>query len=136
MRVIKKVLIIVLILSMISFIPNIVPTVNAAATIGDAWNSATNFVRGGNSIANNKRILNAQGIYNALNFIYGIFLIAAIAFAVIKGTMIGMKIILGTIEERVDAKSMLVPYLWIVAGIAFGGIILRSILSIIMSVID
>lgn len=135
MKTIKKILIILLIISTFSFIPNMLTTVNASV-LGNAINGADNFVRNGNRATDERQILNPEGIYNVLNFLYGLLLFAAIAFAVVRGTMLGMTIILGTIEERVDAKAMLVPYLWIVAGIAFGGTMLRAILQIIMGVFD
>lgn len=132
MRVIKKVLIILLVISIFNFCVNGLPIVNASG-LDEAWAGAETFLNKGDQKTG---IFNAQGIYNVLNFVYGIALFIAISFAVIRGTLIGMKIILGTIEERVDAKAMLVPYLWIVAAIAFGGTVLKAILSIIMGVIN
>lgn len=131
MKIIKKVFIILLIISVCNLIPCVLSTVNAATIVNDAIKNADNFLNKGN---NQTQIISSEGLHTVLNTIYGLLLFVAITYAVIKGMLIGIKIVYGTIEEKVDAKAMIIPYLWIVGAIAFGGVLLKAILNLILSV--
>ena len=43
--------------------------------------------------------------------IYNILLTIGIAVAVISGSIIGIKYMLGSVEEKADIKSLLIPYI-------------------------
>ena len=129
MRVVRKLSKIILLIIVASiFMPNAVTQVEASGTFNNAISGAQGFVNGGNTTG----IFNPTGVYNALNFIYSVFLGIGIAVAVIRGMIIGLQIIVGSVQERANAKEQLIPYLWLVAGIAFGSVVVRAIAKAIM----
>lgn len=82
---------------------------------------------------NKSSIINYEGMYIAANYLYNILMIIGIVFAIIRGIALGVQIICGSIDEKADAKQLIVPYLWLVAGIAFAFAILKIILQIFSS---
>ena len=102
-----------------------------AQSIGQAITSAQIWTQ----LPNGTTVIDKQAFYNLLNMIYGFLYGIAIALTIVHGIFIGMRMILGTLEERVDAKAMLGQYILIAFGIAFGGVILRAILGWIISLI-
>ena len=135
MKIIKKVLIVLLVIIMFNFIPNKIFTVEANGIAG-AIQGAGQFVNRGQNQAQQTPILDAEGFYNVLNFIYSMLLIAGITFAVIRGILIGNQMILGTLDERKEAKDMLVPYLWLVASLALGNTIIRVVARFIAEIFN
>lgn len=127
MKTIKKFLILLIIISIWSFIFN---TTILAGNLDNAVNNANSFVQNGG----NTSILNPQGIYNVLNFMYGLLVGIGIIVAIIKGIIIGIQIMFGSLQDKSDAKALIIPYLWLVGGIAFGSLILRAILTALMTV--
>lgn len=128
MKSIKKLITLLLIICVLSFI--FCETTVNAQQINNAIIGAQNFIN-----SNSTSILNKKAVYDVLNVFYGLLLAIAIAFAVIKGILIGMQFVWGSIEDKVDAKSLLVPYAWILIGIALGGTILRIFLEFMISLI-
>lgn len=126
MKTIKKILILLIFITIWSLIFN---TTILATNLGTAVDNADSFVQNGGS----NSILNPQGIYDTMNFIYGLLVGIGIIFAIIKGIIIGIQIIFGSLQDKADAKALIIPYLWIVGGIAFGSVILRAILTAIMT---
>lgn len=82
---------------------------------------------------NKSSIINYEGMYIAANYLYNILMIIGIVFAIIRGIVLGVQIICGSIDEKADAKQLIIPYLWLVAGIAFAFAILKIILQIFSS---
>lgn len=129
MKNIKRVLILLIVISVFVLAINITTPVQA---FGNAVDEADQFVKNGGGTD----ILNPQGVYDTLNLVYGILVGVAIAIAVIRGIIIGMQIIFGSLQDRADAKALIIPYLWIVLAIALGSVILRAILTVIMTAVD
>lgn len=97
-----------------------------ASALGNSINSAQQFPNNGKI-----NVINYQFVYDAVSFIYNIAMIVAIIVAVIVGLIIGIRTIFGGIDERADSKHLIVPYLVIVAMIAFGFTIWKAVLGII-----
>lgn len=127
-KIIKKFSVGILIISICSFMLFTTPV--SAQALNNAITGAQNFAN-----TNTTSVINPKAMYDLLNLIYGLLLGIAIAGLILRGIFIGMRMVLGTIGERVDAKKMLVEYLWIVLGVAFGGAILRAILELIMTLV-
>ena len=122
----RKILYVILIIGICNMWLFITP-VNAQG-IGQAINSAQSWVQQQNGTT----VINPQAVYDLLNMLYGFFYVCLI----VQGIFLGMRMILGTIAERVDAKAMLGKYLLIALGIAFGGAILRTILEWVMTIVQ
>lgn len=86
-----------------------------ANPIGDSVTSAQDFANQEKS-----NVINYQNLYIVANFLYNAIMMIAIVVAVIVGMIIGMRIILGSLEEKADAKALLVPYFTIVTMVALG----------------
>lgn len=127
-KIIKKFSVGILIISICSFMLFTTPV--SAQGLDDAITGAKEFTE-----TDASSVINPKAMYDLLNLIYGLLLGIAIAGLILRGIFIGMRMVLGTIGERVDAKKMLVEYLWIVLGVAFGGAILRAILELIMTLV-
>ena len=126
----RKILYVILIIGICNMWLFITP-VNAQG-IGQAINSAQSWVQQQNGTT----VINPQAVYDLLNMLYGFFYGIAIVCLIVQGIFLGMRMILGTIAERVDAKAMLGKYLLIALGIAFGGAILRTILEWVMTIVQ
>ena len=129
-KIIRRILIILLLIICIyNLVPNIT-TVNAAS-LNNAIAGAQNFTNG-----NTTPIINSKALYDVLNVVYGFLLGVGIVVAIIRGMIIGMTIIMGTIEQKVNAKELIIPYLWMIAAIGLGGIVIRAVLKIFMDVVS
>ena len=126
----RKILYVILIIGICNMWLFITP-VNAQG-IGQAINSAQIWVQQPNGTT----VINPQAVYDFLNMVYGLVYGIAIALLIIQGIFLGMRIILGTIAERVDAKAMLRKYILIALGLAFGGAIFKTILEWVMTVVQ
>ncbi len=82
--------------------------------------TAQNFVNKGQS-----SLINMQGLYYVVNTLYGIVMTIAISIALVRGAMIAFTIVTGSLEDRVDAKKMIVDYVFLVAILAVGPAILQ-----------
>lgn len=65
-----------------------------------------NFLEAGSDDA-----INEESLKTVSQTIYNIFLAVAIGIAVIVGAYLGIKIMIGTIEEKAKIKEMLIPYI-------------------------
>lgn len=76
-------------------------------------------------------VINYSGLHNAFNVIYNLFFTAAIIIAVVYGFYIALRIIMGSIDEKADAKKMIIEYvknvIWLALIPAVFGFILRLI---------
>ena len=125
-RIIKRILIILLLILCICNFTHV-----NAGQLQNSINGAQNFVSGSTAPA----IINSQAVYDVLNTFYGILLAIGIVAAVIQGIYIGIRIIWGSIEQQVKARELIIPYLWIVAAIGFGNVVIRAFLKIFMDVV-
>lgn len=126
----RKILYVILIIGICNMWLCITP-VNAQG-IGQAITSAQIWVQQ----PNGTKVIDPQAFYDLLNMIYGLLYGIAIALLIIQGIFLGMRMILGTLEERVDARAILGQYILIALGIAFGGLVLRAILEWVMTVVQ
>jgi cytochrome b subunit of formate dehydrogenase len=115
-------MIIILILTMLILETN----VKAMSEIGNALNSANNFVSQGQS-----NIINYSAAYKVANYIYVLLMVIAIVVAVVKGAMIANKIILGSLNERADAKRMIIDYVFLVVALAVIPTVLKALINLI-----
>ncbi len=97
-----------------------------ASELSDAFESAQNFISNGRT-----DYINYQNLYNITNYLYNMFMLITIILAIIIGIILGNRIIFGSIDERADAKHLIVPYLVIITIIAFAFSLWKIILQII-----
>lgn len=97
-----------------------------ATQFANSVNSAQNFTNNGKS-----DLINYQGLYDVVSFLYNIAMTIGIIIAVIVGIVLGIRIIFGSIDDKADSKHLLVPYLVIVAMMAFGFTIWKIVLNLI-----
>ncbi len=97
-----------------------------ASELSDAFESAQNFISNGRT-----DYINYQNLYNITNYLYNLFMLIVIILAIIIGIILGNRIIFGSIDERADAKHLIVPYLVIITIIAFAFSLWKIILQII-----
>lgn len=88
-------------------------------------NVAKNFTKNGQS-----SIISMKGLYYVINLIYGIAMTIAISIVVIRGTIIALTIVWGSIEDKVNAKQMLMNYAFQVAVLAIIVTLLQSGINI------
>ena len=50
-------------------------------------------------------------LQNFSNMLYNALLIIGIIIAVIVGTILGIKFMIGSVEEKADIKKLLIPYI-------------------------
>ena len=102
-------LIVILIMQVLVFIA---PTKTYASdtaketSIGEMMSSAKRFLQTGKDDT-----INEDNLAKVNKTIYNLFLAVAIVIAVIVGAYLGIKIMVGTIEEKAKIKEMLVPYI-------------------------
>lgn len=92
---------------------------------------AKNFASHGKS-----SLINMQGLYYVVNTLYGIVMTIAIAIALVRGAMIAFTIITGSLEEKVDAKKMIINYAFLVAILAVGPAILQVIMKMMKNKLE
>lgn len=88
---------------------------NASASLDDMMNDADNFVRAGGNVQYNEGALQ-----NFSSNIYNILLTVGVAVAVIVGGILGIKLMLSSVEEKAETKKLLVAYA-VGCVIVFGG---------------
>lgn len=96
-------------------------------SLDDMMSDAENFIGQGN-------ITYKGGLIDVSNTIYNILLPVGVVLAVIVGVIIGIKLMSSGIEQKVEAKKLLIPY---VAGciVIFGGFgIWKLLVTILQSV--
>lgn len=121
----KKIYVIIIILAIIMILFGNISTVQAKE-LENSISSAQTF-----SNAEKSSIINYNGLYNVINYLYNIVMTIGIIIAIIVGIVLGIRIIFGSIDERADAKHLLVPYLVIVTVMAFGLTIWKIVLGLI-----
>ena len=102
-----------------------ISSVNATG-LTESVNSAENFLGNGKS-----SLIDYDALYQIVSFLYNVAMTIGIIIAAIVGIVLGIRIIFGSLDERADAKNLLVPYLVIVGMIAFGFAIWRMVLNLI-----
>ena len=90
-------------------------TDNASASLDDMMDDADNFVKAGGNVQYNEGALQ-----NFSSNIYNILLTVGVAVAVIVGGILGIKLMLSSVEEKAETKRLLVAYA-VGCVIVFGG---------------
>lgn len=117
---------------MIYYAPNRVSKANTGEeNLDDMINDADDFV---SSAQKGKDIgtLNQQNLQNFSKTMYNILLAVGVAAAVIVGALLGIKLMISSVEEKAEVKGLIVPY---IAGcvIVFGGFTIWKIAVEILS---
>ena len=110
------IIILIIVINIVLFNINIVQ----AAGMSDVISGGDNFISAG---SNDKTAnLDQKKLKNASNMIYNILLISAICVASIYTVILGIKFMIGSVEEKAQIKDALVPFIigCIVAFGAFG----------------
>lgn len=78
-------------------------------TAGEIITEAKGFIEKGEADANNK--ISDDSMKSLSNTIYNILLVTGIVIAIIVGLILGIKFIMGSIEEKAEVKNMVIPYI-------------------------
>lgn len=78
-------------------------------TAGEVITEAKGFIEKGEADANNK--ISEESMKSLSTTIYNILLVVGIIIAVIVGLILGIKFIMGSLEEKADVKNMVIPYI-------------------------
>lgn len=83
--------------------------VSQASFWSDIFDAGDNFLNEGRNASNN--IIEDTEVDQEFNRIYNILFGIGIALSVIIGAVLGIKFMLGTVEEQAKVKEMLMPYI-------------------------
>ena len=125
----RRILSVTLVITICSIFLYLTPV--KAQAINNAINGAQLFI----NQSNGTTVINPTKWYDLWNTVYGILYGLAIALSIVQGIFLGMRMILGTIGEKVDAKEKMRKYILTVLGIAFGGVVLKAILEWLVSLV-
>lgn len=132
MKKIKIVAVILLILlSIITITKPIYASDTKKHTAGEIITEGKGFIQKGQSGAEDK--ISSDNLKNMSDTIYNILLVAGIIIAIIVGLIMGIKFIMGGIEEKAEIKAMLLPYI-IGCVVVFGAFaIWKAVVDILQS---
>lgn len=117
-----RILNVILIINLISILFNFV-TISNGASIGETMNAASGFIADGENPVdeNGDKVttVNTTELNDTSKFIYNLLLALGMIIAVAIGSVLGIKFMLSSVEEKAQIKELLVPY---VAGciVVFG----------------
>lgn len=97
---------------------------------GDLYNiydSAANFIQSGSS---NSVGINQQKVQDVSNSVYNILLVIGICVAVIISSILGIKFMIGSVEEKSQVKELLIPFI-IGCAVVFGAFAIWKIVVVI-----
>lgn len=101
-------------------------------TTDDIIGGAEGFIQTGEANANDK--IGEDDLKVLSNTIYNILLVVGIVAAVIVGLIMGIKFMLGSLEEKAEIKTMIIPYI-IGCIVVFGAFaIWKIVVDILQSV--
>ena len=80
----------------------------SSETVDDIMGNADKFIDDGETAGES---INEEELKGTIDFLYNLFLGVGIIVAVIVGTILGIKYMMGSIEEKASLKEMLVPYI-------------------------
>lgn len=78
-------------------------------TAGDIISGADGFIQTGEANANDK--IEEEDLKKLSNTLYNILLVVGIIAAIIVGLIMGIKFMLGSLEEKAEIKTMVIPYI-------------------------
>lgn len=123
----------VILLILLSIITIAKPTYasNTRHTAGEIITEGKGFISIGQADAENK--IGTDNLKDMSDTIYNILLVAGIIIAIIVGLIMGIKFVMGGIEEKAEIKSMLIPYI-IGCVVVFGAFaIWKAVVDILQS---
>ncbi len=83
--------------------------VSQASFWGDIFDAGDNFLNEGKNASNN--IISDESVDEEFNKIYNILFGIGVALTVIIGAVLGIKFMIGTVDEQAKVKEMLMPYI-------------------------
>ena len=83
--------------------------ISQASFWGDIVEAGDNFLSDGKDASSN--IIEDEQVDNEFNRIYNILFGIGLAFSLIIGAFLGIKFMMGTVEEQAKIKEMLIPYI-------------------------
>lgn len=101
-----------------------------ASGLSDAITGGEKFLENGKT-STVPKVINYQNLYNVINYLYNIAMLIVIILAIIIGIVLGIRIVFGSIDERADAKHLIVPYIGSVATAAFAFSLWKLLLQLI-----
>ena len=124
----KKIIIIMIIFQTI-FIP-----ISNAAFWEDIIDTGGNFISTGNNIEKTNSSVNDAELQSTIKDIYNALLALGVVFSVIVGAVLGIKYMIGSVDEQAKTKELLFPYITgcIVIFGAFG--IWRIVINVLSKV--
>lgn len=124
---IKKIVLIFLIINAI-FIT--IFNTSYASTVNEVMESGENFIDTGKQDYK----VNEEVLHETSNFLYNLLLGIGIIVAVIVGSILGLKYMIGSVEEKAEMKEKLLAYI-ISCGVVFGAFGIWKIAVNILSVL-
>lgn len=119
---IKNVILIMIVL-LIIFMP-----ISNASSWGDIISTGDEFIRDGSSETD---MVEQDELDNAIDKIYNLLLALGIIISVLVGAMLGIKFMVGSIEEQAKIKETLIPYI-IGCIVVFGAFGIWRILIVVL----
>ena len=90
-----------------------------ASTVDDVFGDADEFINQGEQQQNGTGGINEEILGDTTNFLYNLLLAIGIVVAVIVGSILGIKYMMGSVEEKAEYKQTLLAYL-ISCAVVFG----------------
>lgn len=105
--------------------------IKVATSVDEIFEDADNFISHGQDLQNQNGI-NEGELQNTTNFLYNLLLGIGIIAAVIVGTILGIKYMIGSVEEKAEYKETLFAYL-ISCVVIFGAFGIWRIAILVLS---
>ena len=90
-----------------------------ASTVDDVFGDADEFINQGEQQQNGAGGIDEEILGDTTNFLYNLLLAIGIVVAVIVGSILGIKYMMGSVEEKAEYKQTLLAYL-ISCAVVFG----------------
>lgn len=90
-----------------------------ASTVDDVFGDADEFINQGERQQNAAGGINEEILGDTTNFLYNLLLAIGIVVAVIVGSILGIKYMMGSVEEKAEYKQTLLAYV-ISCAVVFG----------------
>lgn len=130
-KIVSVLLLILLILLIITTCNSVYANPTDKHTAGEIISEGKDFINKGQSDAENK--IGSENLKNMSDTLYNILLVVGIIAAIIVGLIMGIKFILGGIEDKAEIKGMLIPYI-IGCVVVFGAFaIWKAVVDILQS---
>ena len=118
-----KNIILIMIVLLIIFMP-----ISNASSWGDIISTGNSFIRDGSSETN---MIEQDELDSAINEIYNLLLALGIVISVLVGAILGIKFMVGSVEEQAKIKETLIPYI-IGCIVVFGAFGIWRILIVVL----